>query len=63
MIHLYVLKFLWSDAVLSACYLINRMLSSVLNCTIPSFIFILTKVFFPWLFLDVCILFRTYFLI
>ena len=33
MIHIRVSK--WSDAVLSACYLINRMLSSVLNKSSP----------------------------
>jgi len=31
MIHMRVPKYLWSAAVLSACYPINRMLSSVLN--------------------------------
>jgi len=31
MVHMHVLKYLWSDAVLSACHLINRMPSSVLN--------------------------------
>ena len=31
MIHMCVLKYLWSDAVLSVCYLIKRMSFSVLN--------------------------------
>ena len=31
MIHMSLPKYLWSDVVLSACYLINRMHSSVLN--------------------------------
>ena len=31
MIHMSVPKYLWSDNVLSACHLINRMLSSVLD--------------------------------
>ena len=31
MIRMHVSKFLWSDAVLNACYLINRMSSSVRN--------------------------------
>jgi len=35
MIHMHVSKFLWSDAMLSACYLINRMPSSIFNSTIP----------------------------
>ena len=35
MIHMHVPKFLWSNDVLTACYLINKMPSSVLNDTIP----------------------------
>jgi len=31
MIHMHVLKYLWVDAVLSACNLINKMPSSVLH--------------------------------
>ena len=31
MIHMHVLKYLWADAVLSACHLINRMPYSVLH--------------------------------
>ena len=31
MIHMHVLKYLWVDAVLSACHLINRMPSSVFH--------------------------------
>ena len=31
MIHMSVPKYLWSDTMLSACYLINKMPSSVLN--------------------------------
>jgi len=31
MIHMHVLKYLWADAVLSACHLINRMPSLVLH--------------------------------
>ena len=31
MINMSVLKYLWSDAVFSSCYLINRMSSSILN--------------------------------
>jgi len=35
MIHMHVLKYLWVDAVLSACHLINKMPSSVLHSKIP----------------------------
>jgi len=35
MIHMSVPKYLWSDVVLSACYLINRMHSSVLDKKSP----------------------------
>ena len=65
MIYMHVSKFLWSDIVLSACYLINKMPSSVLNRTITFFYLYPNKVSFPWLlmFLAVRVLFRTCLLI
>jgi len=57
---MHVTKFLWSDAVLSACYLINRMLSSVLNDTIIFSCIYPKQNIFSWLvFLTVRVLFRT----
>ena len=35
MMHMHVSKPIWGDAVLTACYLINRMPSSVLRGGIP----------------------------
>jgi len=47
MIHMSVPKYLWSDAVLSACYLINRMFSSVLDERSPfSYLYANKKSFF-----------------
>jgi hypothetical protein len=35
LLHMHVLKHFWSEAILSACYLINRMPSSVLDGASP----------------------------
>ena len=37
MIHMHVPKYFWADAVLTACHLINRVLSSVLDDKTPFF--------------------------
>ena len=47
MFHMHVLKYLWSDVVLSACHLINRMPSSVLSEKFHSLASTLTKVSSP----------------
>jgi len=61
MIHMHILKYLRSDAALSACHLINRMPSSVFKSKVLFSCLDLTKIFFPYLlvFSDVRILFRT----
>jgi len=62
MIHMSVPKYLWSDVVLSAYHLLNRMPSSILDKkNSHSLVFILTKHHSPWLpmFLAALILFRT----
>ena len=65
MIHMHILKYLRSDAALSACHLINRMPSSVFKSKVLFSCLDLTKIFFPYLlvFSDVRILFRTCLLI
>jgi len=62
---MHVPKYLWSNAVLSACHLLNRMHSSVLNGQVPFLVFILSKVFFSLLlvFSVVRVLLRTYLLV
>jgi len=47
MIHMSVLKYLWYDVVLSACHLINRMPSTVLDNISQFFVSILTKHYSP----------------
>ena len=61
MIHMNVPKYLWSDAVLSACHLFNRLPSSVLRKRFHSLVFILIEVFFIWFLasLGVHVLFKT----
>ena len=58
MIHMNVLKYLWSDVVLSACYLINRMASSVLNKSSPFSCLYANKIPF---FVTPCVFECTYF--
>jgi len=53
MFHMHVLKYLWSETVLSACHLINKMPSSILGEKIPfSCLHPHKSVFFmtPWVF-------------
>jgi hypothetical protein len=57
MIHMHVLKHFWSDVVLTACYLINWMPSSVLNGAAPhSILFPHSPLFFlpPRIFGCIC---------
>ena len=65
MIHTNVPNYLWSDVVLSACHLINRMSSSVLQGKVPFSCLYPVEVFFILFLesLDVHVLFRTYLLI
>lgn len=61
---MHVLKFLWSDAIMFACHLVNRMSSSFMYIKVIFLAFILKDMFslLPWVF-GVHIFFRIWLLI